>query len=230
MNKNRKIVIVLILAMVVAAVGGVAIYKYLTPQKTSVYVFKANYEAGTVITHDMLMVVQADSNIYTAGAKNNISTIFATADNIDTILKSGDSLRTDVTQGMPLTLSLLTSNGGSKVEMNMDPSKIAITIPVSDITGVTNELKSGSRVNVYVTGGSYVNGEAAKTILLFENMRVLSTAKNVNGLIASVTLETDLEESMKLVYYASSYSIYLGLVDGTGYEYSDVKEPSFRPN
>lgn len=230
MQKNRKIIIVLILAILVAGLGGFATYKYLTPQKVGVYVFKSNYKAGTPITSDMLMVVQADSKIYTAGAKNNVSSVYVTSSNIDTVIKSGDSLRMDVTKGMPLTLSLLTANGGSQIEMDMDPTKIAITIPVTEITGVTNELKEGSRVNIYVTGGvDSVNDGAFQTMLLFENMRVLSVAKNNNGILSAVTIETDLEDSIKLVYYASSYSIYLGLVDGTGYEYSPVKEPSYTP-
>ena len=230
MHKNRKIIIVLILAILVAGIGGFATYKYLTPQKVGVYVFKANYPAGTPIKSDMLMVVQADAKIYTAGAKNNVSSVYVTSANIDTVIKSGDSLRMDVTQGMPLTLSLLTANGGSKIEMDMDPTKIAITVPVSEITGVTNDLKAGSRVNIYVTGGvESVNDGAFQTMLLFENMRVLSVNKNNNGILGSVTIETDLEQSLKLVYYASSYSVYLGLVDGTGYEYSPVKEPTYSP-
>ena len=229
MNKNRRIIIVLLLAIIVAAVGGFATYKYLTPQKTNIYVFKQNYDAGTKLTEDMLIVVQADTNIYVAGAKKSASSVYATTENIDTILKSGDSLRTDVTQGMPLALSLLTANGGSQIEMDMDPSKIAISVPISDVSGVTKDLKEGSRVNVYVTGPIGVNGEYI-TMLLFENMRILSISRNDKGSLTTATLETTVEESLKLVHYATTYNIYFGMVDGTGYEYANEKNPYFNPS
>ena len=48
-SKNRKILIILIIAILVAAAGGVSLYLYLTPQKTTVYVFNSNYESGTAL-------------------------------------------------------------------------------------------------------------------------------------------------------------------------------------
>ncbi len=227
MQKNKKIVLVLIMAFIVAVVGGVALYYYLTPQKMTVYVFKQTVKAGEVLDESMLMPIQSDVKMYMAGAKTDISTVYATGSNIDTILKSGDTLRMDVVAGMPLTLSMLTANGGSKIEMNMDPTKIAISVPVTNITGVTPDLKSGSRVNVYVTGG--IDKDTAGTMLLFQNMRVLSVAKTNDGSLSTATLETTIEESLKLVYYANSASIYLGLVDSSGYAYSAIDEPKYSP-
>lgn len=224
-KKNKKIIVILVIALVVAFIGGIALYIYLVPQKTTVYVFKSNAKAGDVVTEDMLMAVQADSNIFVAGAATDTSTQFVTGESITSVLKSGDSLRMDVSAGMPLTLSLLTANGGSTVEMNMDPTKIAITIPISGVTGVTNDLKPGSRVNIYVTGtdanGSYT------TTLAFQNMRILTVTKDSNGSLQSATVETSVEESLRLVYYAASYGIYLGLIDSTGYEFPATNEPSF---
>ena len=229
MKKNTKIVLILVFAVLVAVIGGVALYSYLTPRKTSIYVFKQNVAAGTVVTEDMLMVVQADSSLYTAGAKGDISKYYVTAQNLDAVINSGDSLRMDVVQGMPFALSLLTANGGSKVEMNMDPTKIAVTIPVNMVTGVTNDLKEGSRVNVYVTGSGINGDESYVTMLLFESMRVLYIGRNSSGELSTVTLETDREQSMELVHYATTYSIYLGLVDSSGYEYAPEKQPIFNP-
>lgn len=223
-SKNKKIIFVVFMAMLVAVAGGVALYLYLVPKKTTIYVFRQNVSAGTIVTSDMLVAVQADSEIYVAGAKTDASERFVTGANIDAVLKSGDSLRMDVTEGMPLTLSLLTTSGGSTVEMAMNPEKIAVTIAVSDITGVTPELKPGSRVNVYATG--LTDGNQMSTVLLFEGMRVLSVNKNERSL-TSVTIETSTEESLKLIYYASSCSMYLGLIDSSGYEYSGVDNPSF---
>ena len=117
--------------------------------------------------------------------------------------------------------------GGSNVEMQMDTSKIAITIPVTNVTGVTNELKVGSRVNVYATGGDY--GEDYITQLLFQNMRVLNVGKDASANLNTVTLEVDSEQSMKLVYYSTFDTLYLGLVDGASYQYTDVTNPYYSP-
>ena len=37
----------------------------------------------------------------------------------------------DVSKGRPLSLAILSVAGGSNVEMSMDPSKIAVTVPVT---------------------------------------------------------------------------------------------------
>ena len=52
-KKNRRIVLIVVLAAFVSILGGVSLYSYLTPQKTTVYVFKDNYESGTTVTKSM---------------------------------------------------------------------------------------------------------------------------------------------------------------------------------
>ena len=222
--KNKKMILILVAAMVIAVIAGVALYMYLMPQKTTVYVFNDNYEAGTAITEEMITPVKADSKITVAGKNSDTSSVFVTGVDIKAVLNSGDSLRMDVSEGMPLTLSVLSVTGGSSVEMNMDPSKIAVTVPVTSITGVTGDLKEGSRVNIYTTGG-----DTAGTTLAFQNMRVLSVQKDSNGDLTSATIEVTTDESLKLVYAANTSSIYFGLVDGSGYVYTEEKTPSYAP-
>lgn len=223
-SKNKKILMILVVAAVIAIIAGVALYMYLMPQKTTVYVFNDNYEAGVALTEDMLTPIQADSKIVIAGKNSDTSSRFVTGSDIKAVLNSGDSLRMDVSEGMPLTLSILSVTGGSSVEMNMDPSKIAVTVPVTNITGVTSDLKEGSRVNIYTTGG-----DNAGTTLLFQNMRVLSVQKDNSGTLNSATIEVDTDQSLKLVYAANTSSIYFGLVDSSGYEYTEEKTPSYAP-
>ena len=214
--KNKKIIFILLLALVVAVIGGVALYLYLMPQKTTVYVFNDNYESGAALTEEMLTPIQADSKIVVAGKTSDTSSQFVTGSDIQAVLNSGDSLRMDVAKGMPLTLSILSVTGGSSVEMNMDPEKSAVSIPISSTSGVTKDLKEGSRVNIYTTGGD-TNG----TTLMFQNMRVLAVQKDSNGDLSSATIEVTADESLKLVYAANTCSIYFGLVDSSGYEYVD---------
>ena len=51
-KKDKKIVIVLAVAIVACIVAGVLTYLFLSPAKTVVYVFKDSYKAGTQITED----------------------------------------------------------------------------------------------------------------------------------------------------------------------------------
>ena len=125
---------------------------------------------------------------------------------------------------MPLSLAILSVAGGSNVEMSMDPSKIAVTVPVTNVTGVTNDLKNGTRVNVYATGG-----DTAGTTLLFQNMRVLSVQKDNNGALFSATLEVTADESLKLIYAANYSTLHFGLVDSSGYEFTEEDAPSYAP-
>ena len=210
-SKNKGIIMLLVAAVIVGIIGGVALITYMKPQKTTVYTFKDNYKAGTEVTSDMLTAVQCDSKIVTAGKKTDTSSRFVTGANLKAVLNSGDSLRMDVSEGMPLTLSMLSVNGGSTVEMNMDPTKVAVTVPVTNVSGVTNDLKEGSRVNIYAMGV-----DTPGTTLLFQNMRVINTQKD-NGTLSSATIEVDVDQSLKLVYAANYSTIYLGLVDSTGW-------------
>lgn len=214
-SKNGKILLILIIAIATAALGGFSLYTYLTPQKTTVYVFKDNYEAGTNVTEEMLTPVSCDSNILVAGTEADVNAVFVTGANVQEVLKSGDALRVDVAEGMPLTQSLLSIAGGSEIEQVMDPSKIAVSIPLDSITGVTETLQPGSRVNIYATGL-----EGNETQLLMENMRILSVRTDGNGGITSATVEVNQNESLKLIYAATNASLYFGLVNSSGYQAS----------
>jgi Flp pilus assembly protein CpaB len=171
----------------------------------------------------MLTSIQVDSTIAVAGRSDETATRFVTGSEISSILNSGDSLRIDVSSGTPLMLSMLSVNGGSSIEMTMDPTKIAVTVSVNDITGVTDELTAGARVNVYASG---INADG--TTLIFQNMRVLSVKKDGSSLDA-VTLEVTADESLKLIYATTYSSIYLGLVDSSGYQATNESMPSYTP-
>lgn len=225
-NKNKKIILILAIAVALSIIGGVAIYQYLNPKKVTVYVFNDNYDTGTVLKSSMLTSIKCDAAIVVAGKTADTSARFVTGENINEVLETGDSLRMDVSDGMPLTLAMLSVNGGSSIEMNMDPSKVAVTIPVSSISGVTTDLKEGSRVNIYSTGLD----ESEATTLIFQKMRVLSTSRDSNGALTAATIEVTSEESLKLVYAANNSTIYLGLVDNAGYKEIEMSDPTYRPD
>lgn len=219
MTKNKKILIVITLALVCAITAGVMIAVFLSPERTTVYAFKDNYSAGTPITADILTPVQVDSKVVAAGTSTNTSAFFITYENYSRIVKVGDVLKSDVGKGTIFMSAQIASQGGSEIEVRMDPTAIAVTIPANSVTGVSNSLSAEARVNVYVTynsGGTY---------LLLENIRVLAVDKG-DGSLAAVTLELNHDQAVLTINAINTGSINLGLVNGVGYITVDDLEQS----
>lgn len=95
----------------------------------------------------------------------------------------------------------------NRIEMTMKKNAVAVTIGANFITGITNELSAGSRINVYA------NYNDSSTLLL-ESVRVLSVGRE-SGVINSLTLEVDISQSLQLIHAYTYGSIHLGLVDAT---------------
>ena len=206
MAKNKKILTILIVAIVVAIAGGISLYLYLSPQKTTVYVFKDNYESGTALSEDMLVPVRCDSKIVTAGKNADVKSKFVTGSEITEVLNAGDHLRMDVSEGMPLTKSELFINGGS-----------------DSVTGTAEGIREGSHVNIYATGYQGTDG----TTLLFQNVSVIAVEKNSAGVLTSATVEVNTDQSLKLIYAQNNSTLNLAVVDSAGYEYTEQDEPTY---
>lgn len=219
--KSKKIITVLTIAVVLCIVAGAGTYMVLSPQRDTIYVFRQDCTAGTQITTELLYPVEVDATIIEMGEAADLNSRFVTAEEYTTILQDAGTLRYDVTQGTALMKSMLTTYGGSKVEMEMKPSSIAVTVPSDYLAAVTNELGGGSYVNVYA---SYDDG--AKTLLILQNIRVL-TAPRVDGVLAGVTLEVTHEQSLKLIHAMSYAKITFGLVNGQGYQYTIEDQPAY---
>lgn len=217
--RNRKILIVILVAVLFCGLASWGVYQILTPQRTTIYVFNNNYGAGTLVTEKMLSSVEVDSNIVVAGNHLSTGDYFVTQSNYKNVLQSAGILRSDVSSGNALMTSMLTTTGGNSIEMTMKSNAVAVTVGANFITGVTAELSSGSRVNVYA---SYNDS----TTLLLESIRILSVGRE-NGVINSVTLEVDVAQSLQLIHAYTYGAVHLGLVDATGYQYSQAKLPTY---
>lgn len=207
----------IIVAVVAIILATICIFTFLSPQRTTVYVFKDAYPAGTQIKADMFLPMQVDSQIVIAGAKGEMNKRFITSAEFEEVIKTGDSLKMDVGEGAPFMLSFLTTAGGNAIEIAMNPSAVAVTVDVDGVTGVTDDLMAESRVNVYV---AY---RASGTSLLLENMRVLSVNKSEAGSLISATIETNNDQALKLIEAQKNGAIHLGLVNGSGYQYTESK-------
>lgn len=221
MSKNKIISTLIACFAICSILACYLIYHYMSPSRGTVYVFNDDYEVGEQINSGMLVPVQVDSSIVVAGKTSDVSTQFVTPNEYAEVIRSGDSLRMDVSEGMPLTTSMLSVSGGSTVEMNMRSDAIAVTISVDQFTGVTNDLKAGARVNIYSILGS-------QTKLIQQNKRVLEVFKDGTDIVG-VSIEETIYESMELIYATTNGSVYLGLVDATGYQASEGEDPSYSP-
>jgi len=215
-SKNKKIVLVLVLAIIIALIGAVAIFSYLRPQRVTMYVFKDDYKAGTYVTDDILTPILVDRSITYGGRNAELDEAFITNNTKEKLInETTNFLKIDVSKGMPLTQSMLTINNWSKIQMEMDEKKVAVTIPINSISGVSKELTFGSRVNIYMSSS---NNSGNGTELLFENMKVLAVNKNDYGELISATIEVNVAESLSLINAAENYSIYFALVNGQKYQ------------
>lgn len=221
-TKNKKILIVLIVALLFATLAGFGVYKILTPQRTIIYVFNNDYAAGTQVTASMLTPVEVDSNVVVASTKTSTGDVIITDKNYDRVLVSAGILRNDVRAGNVFTSSMLSTTGGNRIEMSMKKDAVAVTIGATNVTGVTNGLQYGSRVNVYA---NYENS----TVLLLQNVRVLAVTYENNN-ISTVTLELTNRESMELIHAYNFGKVHLGLVDYTGYQKTDNSGLTYTQN
>lgn len=219
--KSKKIILVILCAVIFAVLAAVGVYQITTPQRTYIYMFAENHAAGTQVTERMLTPVEVDANIIISNSRMATKDYYVTSSNINDVLTSAGVLRNDVYAGTALMTSMLTTTGGNSIEMTMKKNAVAVTVGASYITGVTDDIAVGSRVNVYA------NYEGSTTLLL-ENIRVLKVGRS-SGALDSLTLEVTIAQSLQLINAYSFGSVHMGLVDATGYQFSDVMTPTYNP-
>lgn len=220
--RNKKIIIVILVAILSCVIATYGLYSILTPQRTTVYAFNNDYSAGTLVTEQMLIPIEIDQGVVINSNKLSVGDYFVTANNYKDVITSAGVLRTDVHSGNALMTSMLSTTGGNSIEMTMKKNAVAVTIGANAVSAVTKEISTGSRVNIYA---SYDDS----TTLLLQNIRVLSIGRD-SGSVSSVTLEVDVAQSLQLIHAYTYGSVHLGLVDATGYQYSSSKMPTYNTN
>lgn len=219
-SKDKKIVAILLVAAVIAIITGILLYFYLVPKRTTFYVFNDNYKAGQPVTFSCLTPVEADSNVFRSNSKkSSAKDMFVTSQNADKFIGQSagaarNNLRMDVAKGMPLTIAMLSVDGGSYLEQMMDKGDVAITIPVTSVSGVSSQLQNNSRVNIYASG---YGDDSSETSLIFEAKKVLKVNRDDDGELESATIEMTPQESTKLVDAENNATLYLGLVGSDYY-------------
>jgi len=105
--------------------------------------------------------------------------------------------------GEPLLPDRVVENlSGSALSAMIAPTKRAITVRVNDVAGVAGFLLPGNRVDVLGTKSS---NKSTTTRTILQNIKVLAIDQKSNPdkdepvVVRAVTLEADLDESIKLV-------------------------------
>lgn len=207
MTKNKKIVLVLLAAIILCVSSGFVVYRAFTFQKVNIYVFNGTYEAGTKLTKDMYSTIEVDKTVVTNGVKDSIRNVFISDEKTMGNL-IGDTLRISTYEGMPITRAMFSTAGGSNIEMQLAEGKIAVTVGINNITGVTNDLRANSYVDVVILGE-----QGTETI---ENMRIVNVYKSDDVNISSVTFECSADNYVKIAEAANKSTIHLGLIKGFG--------------
>lgn len=222
-KSNMSFLIILMLGVLVAFMT----YSFLSTAKTTIYVFKDNYPAGTKITENILVPQEIDSRIVVEVARQNGGVVYITDANKDEVI--GSFLITDVVKGTPLLSSMSDKLGGSPPEVRLSPNHVAVTVPGDNITGVNPFIKHGARVNVYA---GFETDNSPVEYLLLQNVKVLDVQyaevnnSNTNTpTLSGITLEVTPEQSIALQYACEFGKIRLGLVKAG--QYKEVSQPPY---
>lgn len=218
MSNGKKILLVLIVLF-----GGLIAwfsYSYLSTSKTNIFLFNKNYEAGTAVTKDMFTVLEVDADMVTQLAyASDSNSKYVTADDLSQIISNGDCLGVDVYKGTPFMTTETSTIGGSAAERRLSDYKTAITIPVTNISGVSPEITAGARINIYA---SYATDSYQVEQLLFQNVKILdvqATGDADSGYtLSAFTIEVDPADAMQLLHAINYWKIDITLLKSGKYE------------
>ena len=180
-----------------------------------VLVAKKDLPAGTILDND--------SFTYQPWPKDLMDQSYFTDDNPSNIANlSGKVVRVPLTKGQPLTQSSIVGPGERGfLAAALGPGMRAVTVPITDTSGVGGFVFPGDRVDLVLTQqiASTDNGEplkVAETIL--RNLRVLAVDQNINtpnmgqaNIARSITFEVTPKYAEKIAVAQSLGTLSLSL-------------------
>lgn len=176
--------------------------------KQDVFVAAAEVPAGTDIAkaaEEGLLVKAQVPKRYTA----------------DTVIKSLDDYKGQITiasisRGEQLTAGKLRPADQSEVAYRLDPGKIAVSIPVDEVTGVGGEIKTGDHVVVLATFTPGPGGVDLSRVLLTGVEVLAAGGEGRGGAPAAsqkrtITLALTPADAEKLVFAEEKGKVWIGL-------------------
>jgi pilus assembly protein CpaB len=171
MDRNKRTALVVGIAVVLAAVASLGMYRIVSrmPAKAaevktiSVVVAQHPLKLGTRITADHVKVVQWPAN---APVANSFS-------KIEDVLDRG--LISAVEENEPLTSAKLAAlEAGAGLPPSIPPGMRAISVKVNEVVGVAGFVVPGTRVDVMVTLSGNLRDEESTTRVVVSNVQVLT--------------------------------------------------------
>ena len=199
MKLGQKLILIFIVLF--GALIAYFTYGYLKGEKTNIYLFANDYEAGTTITREMLTTLEVDATMVENLAYSSNSAKYVTDSDLAAIIDAGDTLGTDVYAGTPFMTTQTATIGGSSVERRLGDYMTAITIPVNNISGVSPEISAGAKINIY---SSYSTDDYEVEELLFQNVKILevqATGDEESGYVLNaITIELQPKDALVLLH------------------------------
>lgn len=171
MDRNKRTALVVGIAVVLAAVASLGMYRIVSrmPAKTAevktvdVVVAQHPLKLGTRITADHVKVVQWPAN---APVANSFS-------KTEDVLNRG--LISDVEENEPLTNGKLAAlEAGAGLPPSIPPGMRALSVKVNEVIGVAGFVVPGTRVDVMVTLPGKTRDEDSTTRVVVSNVQVLT--------------------------------------------------------
>lgn len=217
-KKSARTILFVIIALALVAAAGT--YELLSASKTVIYVFNDDFKAGNEITQNMLVSTEADTSFVNHFDEVSGGKGYVTSNTIGEVV--GSYLAQDVSKGSPLYKSATSKYAGTTAEVKLEDSKVAMTVPVDNISVGGPDARSGSYVNVYA---GFSQNNVITEELLLEKIKVLDIVytqlKNDNTnapVIEGATLEVKAEDTVRLAKAIQFGTIRLGIVKADTYQ------------
>ncbi len=196
-------------ASLFAILTGIAVYSYMNSLKTTpvtaqtvqVVVAVKSIPQKTVITSDMVKVIE-----FPAEAVNSLA-VRSLADAVGKVTNSSIESEEQILQ----TRLRDASNAENGLSFCIPVGKRAMSVEVSDVSGVSGYLQKGDIVDILVSilmdAEDGTGTKISKTVLFLQNIEILATAtasQNSNGAgttgYSTVTLAVTASEAVRLFY------------------------------
>lgn len=208
-TKTKSLLLLGLVIIILVAITAFMTFKFLNSKRVEVYYFVNNYDAGEQVDGSMFEKQIIAQDTYNAMAKSG-GAMYVTAEEINAYIKAGDKLATNVVKGLPATDNLFVATGGSGVESRLSKGMVGVEVLASRVYGLTGEeVGVGSKVNV-TTNFAYDN--IKESDLIFQNVTVLDTVHDEDGLLSAVYLELSPEDALKLQHSLVSETVSISVL------------------
>ena len=222
---DKKGVAFLLVATLLAAAAGGAVYLYLkgmpvaqaeAPETVPVVVATKDMTFGTTLGDEQLRLVPFPKESVPSGSYSAIDSVL------------DQTTKVFLVEGEPVLASKLSAIGGGlsvRVEQNMR----AMSLNVNDVTGVSGFVLPGDRVDVLVTIDNAAGSNIAVTKTILQNIEILAAgAKTENKgkhhiTVQTVTLLVNPDGAEKLALGVDQGKVHLALRNPVDHEIVDAK-------